>query len=50
MLPYEDDDKGEGNYEGKRKDAPKVKSGRAVVLGTETLIGSVATLLSSVQR
>ena len=33
-----------------RKDASKVKSGRAVVLGTETLIGSVATLFSSVQR
>ena len=32
------------------KDASKVKSGRAVVLGTETLIGGVATLLSSVQR
>ena len=32
------------------KDASKVKSGRAVVIGTETLIGSVATLLSSVQR
>ena len=51
MLSYEDDDKGEDNCnEGKRKDASKVKSGRAVVLGTETLMGSVATLLSSVQR
>ena len=33
-----------------KKDASKVNSGRAVVLGTETLIGSIATLLSSVQR
>ena len=28
----------------------KIKEGRAVVSGTNTLIGSVATLLSSVQR
>ena len=48
MLPYEDDDKGEDNCnEGKRKDASKVKSGRAVVLGTETLIGSVATIMEA---
>ena len=28
----------------------KVKEGKAVVSGTSTLIGSIATLLSSVQR